>query len=374
MRLILSSSIGAARPYSWGVLMRTASVQSNVQSTSPVSPIPLMQLATSFWAFKTLSTAVEMDLFSTFHKSPMNASETARWFKIEERPAEMLLTGCASLGLLEKSKQTGRYGNSSLADEYLVRSARYYFGGFVTMLDRRLYGGWDKLPEAIRTNKPTTWDPEKQKSLFEGADPALMATFWQAMHSLSTFTARSLGEAVDFSRFEKLLDVGGGSGAFVIELCSIYPDLSGSVYDLPFVTEIAARNISKAGLESRVATHPGDFFHDPNFPAGHDVILFSMIMHDWSEGENRELLRKAFNALPPGGAVVISELLVNDEKTGPPPAALMSLNMLIETAGGRNYTPAEYQLWLADAGFKDVRVIWFEAAGANGVVIGFKSR
>jgi 3-hydroxy-5-methyl-1-naphthoate 3-O-methyltransferase len=198
------------------------------------------------------------------------------------------------------------------------------------MLNRRLYSGWDRLPEALRTNKPTTWDPEKQKSLFEGADPGMMATFWQAMHSLSTFTARALGEAVDFRRFQKLLDVGGGSGAYDIELCSRYPNLSATVYDLPFVTEIAARNISEAGLNSRVATHPGDFFRDPKFPAGHDAILLSMIMHDWSEADDRTILQKCFEALPSGGAVVISELLVNNEKTGPPAAVLMSLNMLIE--------------------------------------------
>ena len=335
-----------------------------------ITPIPLMQLATAFWAFKTLATAVDMDLFTRLSNSPMNAPEMARWFNIEERPAEMLLTGCAGLGLLEK--QDGRYRNSSLAQQFLVRSARYYFGGFVAMLNQRLYSGWDRLADAVRTNKPTTWDPDKQKSLFEGADPAMMRTFWQAMHSLSTFTARALSEAVDFSGFRKLLDVGGGSGAYDIELCTRYPNLSATVYDLPFVTEIAARNVADAKLSDRVGTYGGDFFNDAKFPGGHDVILLSMIMHDWSEADDRTILRKCFEALPGGGAIVISELLVNDEKTGPPPAALMSLNMLIETVGGRNYTPAEYQAWLSDVGFREVRVVWFEAAGANGAVIGYK--
>jgi len=200
----------------------------------------------------------------------------------------------------------------------------------------------------------------------------MMGTFWQAMHSLSTFTARELGDAVDFSRFRKLLDVGGGSGAFDIELCLRYPNLSATVYDLPFVTGIAAEKIAEAGLSGRITTRPGDFFTDPEYPAGQDVILLSMIMHDWSEEEDREILRKCHEALAPGGAVVISELLVNDEKTGPPPAALMSLNMLIETLRGRNYTPSEYCGWLEAIGFRDVQVIWFEAAGANGAVIGYK--
>jgi 2-polyprenyl-3-methyl-5-hydroxy-6-metoxy-1,4-benzoquinol methylase len=352
--------------------MSTSNSPTKVEISPEITPIPLMQLATAFWAFKTLATAVDMALFTHLSTSAMNAQETARWFNIEERPAEMLLTGCAGLGLLERDNQDGRYRNSPLAETFLVRDACYYFGGFVTMLNQRLYPGWDKLPDAVRSNKPTTWDPGKQKSLFEGANPAMMGTFWQAMHSLSTFTARALGEAVDFAGFQKLLDVGGGSGAFDIELCRRYTNLSATVYDLPFVTEMAAKNIAEAGIGSRISTRPGDFFRDSKFPDDHDVVLLSMIMHDWSEAENRAILRKCFAALPPGGAVVISELLVNDEKTGPASAALMSLNMLIETVGGRNYTPREYRAWLNDAGFHDIRVVWFEAAGANGAVIGYK--
>jgi 3-hydroxy-5-methyl-1-naphthoate 3-O-methyltransferase len=351
--------------------MSAAGAELKQEPHPAITPIPLMQLATAFWGFKTLATAIDMDLFTRLSTSPMNPQELAQWFRIEERPAEMLLTGCAGLGLL--GKQNGRYCNTPLAEKFLVRAGRYYFGGFVDMLNRRLYSGWDKLPVAVSTNRPTTWDPDKQRSLFEAADPAMMQTFWQAMHSLSIFTARALGEAVDFSSFRKLLDVGGGSGAFDIELCLRYPNLSATVYDLPFVTEIAEGRVAEAGLGDRITIRSGDFFADPKYPP-HDVILLSMIMHDWGEQEDRAILRKCYEALTPGGAVVISELLVNDEKDGPAPAALMSLNMLIETVGGRNYTPAEYRAWLEDIGFREVRVVWFEAAGANGAVIGYKPR
>jgi hypothetical protein len=352
--------------------MGTSIAEPKQESHAAITPIPLMQVATAFWAFKTLATAVDMDLFTRLSATPMTAPETARWFRIEERPAEMLLTGCAGLGLL--GKQDGRYCNTPLAEKFLVRGGCYYFGGFVNMLNRRLYSGWDKLPEAVTTNRPTTWNPDKQASLFEGSDPAMMQTFWQAMHSLSIFTARALGEAVDFNPFRRLLDVGGGSAAFDIELCSRHPNLSATVYDLPFVTEIAEGRIAEAGLSSRISTQPGDFFADRKYPPGHDVMLLSMIMHDWGEVENRAILRKCYEALPPGGAVIISELLVNDDKTGPAPAALMSLNMLIETVGGRNYTAAELRAWLEDIGYRDVRVVCFEAAGANGAVIGYKPK
>lgn len=331
-----------------------------------VSPVPLMQLSTGFWAFKTLAAAHELDLFTRLSGSEgITAEEMAREYAIDGRPAEMLLTGCAALGLLDKNGE--RYGNAPLAEEYLVQGKPYYFGGFVEMLDKRLYPGWAKLVEAIHTNRPTTWDPATQKSLFDGEDPAMLELFWEAMHSLSTFTARALGEAVDFSSYEQLLDVGGGSGAYDIELCRRYPQLRSTVHDLPFVTEIAARKVEESGLSDRIQTAAGDFFADPALPEGHDVILLSMILHDWNEEHDREILRKCYDALPSGGCIVISELLVNDEKTGPPPAALMSLNMLIETEG-RNYTPAEYSSWLEETGFTDTRTVWFDAPGANGAV------
>lgn len=335
-----------------------------------LSPIPLMQLATGFWAFKTLASAHELDLFSRLSGTAgTTVGGLAETLGIDERPAEMLLTGCAALGLLAKNDD--RYVNSPLAEEFLVRGKPYYFGGFVQMLDQRLYPGWGRLTEAIRTNRPTTWDPDRQSSLFDGEDPQLLAVFWEAMHSLSTFTARALGQSVDLSGARRLLDVGGGSAAYDIELCRLYPELTATVYELPQVAGIAAGKIAEAALSDRIDTVAGDFFADSALPGGHDTILLSMIMHDWAEERCRTILGKCWTALPSGGQVIISELLVDDSRTGPPAAALMSLNMLVETEG-RNYTPAEYHSWLGSLGFQDVRTVWFEAAGANGAVIGRK--
>jgi hypothetical protein len=169
-----------------------------------------------------------------------------------------------------------------------------------------------------------------------------------------------------------LLDVGGGSAAYDIELCRLYPDLTATVYELPKVADIAAAKVKQAGLPERIDTMAGDFFTDSSLPDGYDTILLSMILHDWAEDRCRAILQKCWPALPSGGQVIIAELLVNDARTGPPAAALMSLNMLIETSGGRNYTPAEYTAWLDDLGYQDIRTVWFEAAGANGAVIGRK--
>ncbi|HZD69691.1 MAG TPA: methyltransferase [Actinomycetes bacterium] len=343
---------------------------STTEDVATLTPGPLMQLATGFWAFKTLAAAHELDLFTrlAFGRPEVTPEELAKELGIQERPAQVLLTACASLGLLERGDRG--YRNTPLSERFLVRGTPYYFGGLVTMFDRRLYPGWGKLIQAVRTNRPTTWDPDRQRSLFEGEDPAVLQTFWEAMHSISSFTARALGNAVDLGSARRLLDVGGGSGAFAVELCRQYRSLCATVFDLPFVVDIAADKIADAGLRDRIGTHSGDFFVDP-LPAGHDVHLYSMIMHDWDEQRDRLLLRKSFEALPSGGLVIISELLVDDDKAGPPAAALMSLNMLVETEG-RNYTASEYSAWLQDAGFVEPRTVRFDAPGANGGLVARK--
>ncbi|WOH63484.1 methyltransferase dimerization domain-containing protein [Bradyrhizobium sp. BWA-3-5] len=208
-------------------LSRTAlpAKQANVQAIhgTPELPsaVPLMALSTGFWAFKTLAAAHELDLFSRLAGGAgVTVAGLAETLGLHPRPAEMLLTGCAALGLLEK--EDGRYRNTPLSEAYLVRGKPYYFGGFVQMADKRLYAGWGSLAEALRTNRPTTWDPAVQSSMFDGEDPTMVALFWEAMHSLSTMTARKLGEAVDFNHFRRLLDIGGGSGAYDIELCKLY--------------------------------------------------------------------------------------------------------------------------------------------------------
>lgn len=329
-----------------------------------------MELSTGFWSFKALAAANELDLFTRLSDTDGHTiDELAEMLGVGRRPAEMLVTACASIGLLEH--RDGRYVNSALADEFLVHGKAYHFGGWVQMLDRRLYPAWSRLTEAVRTNRPTSWNPDEQTHLFDSEDPQLLALFWEAMHSLSTITAREFGACVDLSASTALLDVGGGSGAYDIELSRRYPHLRATVFDLPPVCQIASKKIQAAGCEDRIVVAPGDFLADPELPAGHDVVLLSMIMHDWTPEQDLAILRKCFAALPPGGRIVISELLVNDEKTGPAAAALMSLNMLVETVG-RNYTAAEYEQWLHATGFVDVQTVTFEAPGANGAVLARK--
>jgi 3-hydroxy-5-methyl-1-naphthoate 3-O-methyltransferase len=261
-----------------------------------------------------------------------------------------------------------RYRNSALAEEFLVEGRPRYFGGFVRLCDQRGYLAWHDVIRALRTDQPLTWDPKAQDSLFASEDPLMLELFWEAMHSLSQFTAKRLGELYDFTSHRRLLDVGGGSGAFLIELCRRYAHLSGTVFDLERICPIAEKKILEAGLEEVIDTHAGDFRTDECLPGGYDVILLSSILHDWDEATGRSLLRKCWQALEPGGVLLICELLLNPERSGPPTAALMGLNMIVQTVGGRNYSESEYLEWLAQAGFAAPHLIRFEAAGANGAV------
>jgi len=329
---------------------------------------PLMQLISGFWASKTLSSAVELEVFTRLSGRAVTIEEFADLLGLHARPAEMLLTGCAALGLVRKVGD--RFENSALAEDHLIRGKPGWFGGVVTMLDSRLYEPWGHLTEALKTNRAQTWG--EAAGLFEAIaqHPDEQRVFTEAMHSWSTQSGRAVAESFDFSPYTELLDVGGGSGAYCIEAALRYPHLRAVVFDIPPVLEIAREKVAAAGLADRIATSAGDFFKD-ELPKGPDVALLSMVLHDWSPEKDAAILEKCFQALPSGGALIVAELMMDDDKTGPAPAALMSLNMLIETEG-RNYTWAEYAGWLEDAGFEGLRRIPIISPGVNGLIIGGK--
>jgi 3-hydroxy-5-methyl-1-naphthoate 3-O-methyltransferase len=331
---------------------------------------PLMAIVTGFWAAKTLATAHELRLFDWLSDSEgKTIRECAAHYSMDERPAEMLLTACAALGLLERVGEY--YCNSSMSEKHLVRGRPLYFGGWIEMADRREYPAWMHLKDALQSNRPLTWDPSRQASLFDGEDPVLLATFWEAMYALSITTSWALADAVDLAGVKKLLDVGGGGAAHDITLCRRYPQLQATVYDLGFVCELTKHKIELAGLPDRISLIEGDFLKDAALPLGYDAILLSKILLDWTPAQCTSIIAKCYAALPSGGRIVISDLFVADTKDGPIDAALMSLNMLVET-WGRNYTAAEYAAWLADAGCVDIDVVRFDAPASNGAVIGYK--
>ncbi|OZM72228.1 methyltransferase [Amycolatopsis antarctica] len=329
-----------------------------------------MQITAGFWSFKTLAAAVELGLFAALRDGRcLGRAEVAAELDIPDRPADMLLAACASLGLLRRERDG--FANSALAEDLLVPGRRRYFGDFVLYADRREYPAWLGAAEALRTDRAQTWNPDEQESGYAVEDTMMTDLFWNAMHSLSSSTAEALGDVVNLGSHRRLLDIGGGSGAYSLELCRRNPGLTATVYELPHVCEQTAARIAEASLEHRVDTMPGDFRGlAAALPVGYDLLLLSMVLHCFDETACRDLLRKCRQAIEPGGTIMICELLLNEDRSGPRLAALMGMNMVVESQGGRNYSELDYRTWLLDAGFGDVEVVRFHGAGANGVVVG----
>jgi SAM-dependent methyltransferase len=333
------------------------------------TPLRLMELTSGVYAFKALALADRLGLFTELSdEKSTSVAEFAARHGIAARPAELLLTACTALGLLEV--ESGQYRNSALSEEFLVEGRPYYFGGWVKVVDQHEYPAYLKAEISLRGNHPTTWDTAKQESLFAPDDPVVRELFWDGMYSLSSYTATRLATVFDFGPVLRLLDVGGGGAAFDIELCQAHPHLRATVFDLPFVGDLTLERVRSAGLADRIEFVAGDFFTDA-LPGGHDVILLSNILHDWAEDDVRRILAACADALAPGGALLICESFVDNSKAGPPLAALMSLNMLVET-WGRNYTTAEYSAWLRETGLTVAGVRPFDAPGANGVLVARK--
>jgi len=349
------------------MVMAIQSESANEQETNVLTTAPLQRLAVGFWASNTLAAAVELELFTKLSGSGVDAHELSRLLEIPARPAEMLLSACAALTLLEK--RDGRYHNSPTAEEFLVKGRPYYFGNYVAMVHRHLYLPWGRLAEAIKTNKPQVWAGDTFEEI--AADPEARRNFTEAMHSMSIFRAKTVFEAIDLSPFSRLLDVGGASGAYCIEACRKYPRLGATIFDRSSALEIACEKIAEAELADRIKTCAGDFFEDEP-PKGSDVILLSHVLHDWSPEINRMILDKCFAALTSGGLMLVCEVMMDDGKTGPELAALLSLNMLIATEGGCNYTWSEYAGWVEASGFREIQRVPVLSTGGVGILVGRK--
>lgn len=305
------------------------------------SPAPLAELQWAYWATGAYFAAVELDLFTHLAAGPATPEEIAARMGIADRPARLLLTACVPLGLAEK--KDGRYRNTLLAETYLVKGRPTYIGDYPRLLGKRAWAAWGELAEAARQDAPVRGSFDE--------DPEFPRIFAEATHTLRMLTAaRALAEAYDFSAHRLLLDIGGSSGAFVIQAARRYPGLRAIVFDLPPACAVAERMVLQAGLADRITVTPCDFRTDP-LPDGADVVLLSLVVNTQPDAEAERLLRKVHAALPSGGVLLIHEPFLDDDETGPKGAALFSLQMLAITRG-RARTQAEYRAFLASLGFE----------------------
>lgn len=334
----------------------------------PVTPDGIMQLGLGFWGSKTLLSAIELGVFSELAGGPLTFEELGKKLGLHQRGARDFLDALVALGMLEREGET--YRNTPETDHFLVRGKIGYIGGMLEMANERLYPFWGSLTEALQTGLPQNEMKTGGAGLFESVygDPARLRLFLGAMTGLSMGASKAIAEKFPWADYKTVVDVGGAQGGLLVQLCLAHPHLRGANFDLPVVGPIFEEYVAANGLSDRLAFSPGSFFDDPLPSAG--VITMGHILHDWDLEQKRMLLGKAFSALPAGGALIVFEALIDDERRQNAFGLLMSLNMLVETPGGFDYTGKDCGQWMHDAGFTSVSVT--HLVGPDSMVVGIK--
>lgn len=332
-----------------------------------LSPAKIMQLGMGFWGSKTLLSAIELGLFTELANGPLDGEELTKRLQLHPRSARDFFDTLVALGML---KRTGaRYANTSETAKFLDRSKPSYAGGILEMCNARLYRFWGSLTDGLRTGKPQ--NEVKTGEDFFGtlyADPQRLEGFLKAMTGLSVGSAQIIAKKFPWKKYRTFVDVGSAQGGVAVEIALAHKHLTGEGMDLPVVQPVFEAYARERRVAQRLRFHPGNFFNDP-LPKC-DVIIMGHILHDWNLDEKMMLLRKAYDALPAHGAVIIHEALIDDARKQNAFGLLMSLNMLIETHGGFDFTGADCRTWMKDAGFKRTQVA--RLAGPDGMVVGYK--
>jgi hypothetical protein len=335
-------------------------------------PGPILQTAFAFWSSKVLLTAVEFGVFGTLGDRRLTGAELGRELGLHPRGIRDFFDALVAMQFLDRDGDgpSAKYFNTPAGAHYLDPKSPRYVGGILEMLNARLFKFWHDLPDALRTGKPQNETKHGQKGIFEQLYEELpkLEQFMGAMTGLSRINFEAFAEKFDFSRFKTLCDVGGATGLLSTEIAKRHPHLKCISFDLPAVEPIARKHISAVGLSDRVATAAGDFFEDP-LPRA-DMITMGMILHDWNLEKKMHLIRAAHDALPPGGALVAIEALIDDARRENVFGLLMSLNMLIEFGDAFDYSGADFREWCGQVGFQRFEVI--HLAGPSSAAVAYK--
>ncbi|MBV9112815.1 MAG: methyltransferase [Hyphomicrobiales bacterium] len=335
---------------------------------SAATPEHIMQVGLGFWASKTLLSAVELGVFSTLANAPADLPTLQRKLVLHQRSARDFLDALVALELLER--ENGIYSNTADTDLFLDRAKPSYIGGLLEMANARLYGFWGSLTEALRTGELQNESKGGGEDPFAAlyADPKRLRGFLSAMSGVSSVAAHALAAKFPWRDYKTFMDLGSAQGMVPATLAHAHPHLMGIGFDLPPVKPVFEEFIAHRGVEDRVRFQGGNFFEDP-LPKV-DVIVMGHILHDWDLAQKKVLLGKVFDALPKGGSVVVYDAIIDDDRRKNAFGLLMSLNMLIETPGGFDYTGEDCRAWMRKAGFSNVRVE--PLVGVDSMVIGLK--
>ncbi len=331
------------------------------------TPDRILQTGMAFWASKTLLSAVEMELFTDLASQPADLTTLQGRLDLHPRAAADFLDALVALGFLER--EDGVYRNTAETALFLDKAKPSYVGGILEMCNHRLYGFWGSLTTALRSGEAQNESKGGQDpfaALY--ADPSRLKEFLRAMSGVSRGANLAIARQFPWANYGTFADIGTAQGDLASQIALAHPHLRGIGFDLPEVAPVFEDYAETNGLADRLSFLGGSFFTD-ELPRA-EVILFGHILHDWDLETKRMLLRKAFAALPEGGAVVVYDAIIDDARKENAFGLLMSLNMLIETPGGFDYTGADCIGWMKEAGFRDCRVE--HLVGPDSMVIGIK--
>ena len=316
----------------------------------------IQDLILAGWKSQTLFTALELGIFEQLSHRAKTAAELAKVCNIPTASAKKILTACVALKLLVKDRN--KYQNAPVSQQFLNSSQSSYLGD-VALHIQDVMPLWNQLTDAVKNNSNRWEQSTGSKSdhytqLYK--DPKCFARFMATMDLYSYQVAEAMVKAFDFSSYKALLDVGGSSGIFGKVLLSHFPNLKVTVFDLSDVCDLTDRIIKeKYHLEESMNTQRGNFLED-SLPQGFDLIYLGWVLHNWPPEIQTQILAKCYEALPPGGLVLITETLIDENEEGPLLTALLSLDMLVSTDGGGESTAQEYLQRLLGAGFEKVRI------------------
>ncbi|MBB5158021.1 methyltransferase [Saccharopolyspora phatthalungensis] len=331
-------------------------------------PDRILQLGLSFFGSRALLSAVELGVFTELADGPVTGERLRSRIGLHPRGARDFLDALVAMRVLDR--EDGKYSNSPDAQRFLVRGHEEYIGGSLEMAASRLWGFWGDLTTALRTGGPQSEKKDGEPDGFDAAyaDPARLRTMLAAMTGITLPSARSIAAKFPFDRYQTFIDIGTGEGALPVQVAAAHPHITGGGFDLPPVGPAFDEYVGKHDLGDRLRFWGGDFFAGPLPQA--DVLCFGHVLHDWDLDRKRELLAKAYTALPDEGALIVHETLIDDDRRDNLFGLLMSLDMLIESTGGFDFTAADCRQWLREAGF---RKTWTtELTGPHSMIVAVK--
>jgi acetylserotonin N-methyltransferase len=317
------------------------------------SPAPVLELLEAFRCSQVLFAGVSLGAFDVLEAGPARLEDLARKLSAQPDALGRLLDTCVGLGLLRREGE--RYANAPVASTYLVRTSPRRLTGYLNYSNRVLWKLWAHLDDAVRegTNR---WkqglglDGPLFTSFFRNEDDK--REFILGMHGFGQISSPEVVKAFDLAEFRRLVDLGGATGHLAVAACRRYPHLRAAVFDLPEVLPLARELLAGEEVADRIELVAGDFFTDVLPPA--DLYAVGRILHDWPDDKVQRLLGAIHRALPEGGALLVGEKMLDDDRAGPRWAQLQSLNMLV-CAEGKERTLGEYTALLSEAGFRDVQ-------------------